>query len=179
MSIRIAIQPRLYRKSAYNLVLDILRYNTLANKFPNKGDSAVIKMFNQYSKEWNMLGDFNYFVEKCRDYNTTAPFENLVDSGLWESQGATLAVTDNITGETSSGFDVIALTPYQGLFYDSFKLFQDSLKDNTFILFKSSIVSGISSIEAFIRQKADHYNTHNPQDLLIDNKENKVSFYDW
>ena len=178
MSIEIKKQSHLFRKSAYNLLLDILRYNVYANHFPNKSDAAVIKKFNQMSKEWGFLGDFNYFVTKCMNYNETPPFINLADSGIWEAQGCTLSVTDSITGIRSDEFDAIALSSYQGLFYESFKLYEDALKDSTFIFFKSSIIAGISSIEAFIRHKAEQYNVYNKQDVLIDNSNNKISFID-
>ena len=178
MGVQIVVQKKISRKSSHNLVLDILRYNTLSNNFPNKSDSAVIRKFNILSKELGLLGDFDYFVEKCRDYSTSAPFENLADSGIWTAEGGTLSVTDKITGETHGDYDAIAINAYQGLFGESMELFKASLAENTYSLFRSSIVSGVSSIEAFIRQQAKYYNKINPQEPLLDDFNSKISFYD-
>jgi len=178
MGTKITVQARMYRRDAQNLVLDMLRYNTLSHQFTNKSGSSVIKRFNGLSKDWELAGDFSFFVEQCRDYLTSAPFENLADSGVWHAEGSTLSVTDSVTGQSQGGYDTMALTPYQGLFNDSLQSFKNSLVNDTYNLFKNSIVNGIASIEAFLRQMADYYNHKNPQTPLLDNHENKVSFID-
>jgi len=43
---------------------------------------------------------------------------------------------------------------------------------------QSAIVLGISSIEGFINRKAELWNKKNPNEQLLDSKQNKVNLYD-
>lgn len=107
--------------------------------------------------------------------------KNLADCGKWQSNNSSISITNGITGEVHTigeGDGEITFNPYQGCFIDSYKMFQDSIEGNHHALFKASISEGYSAIESFIREKANDYNYLRNEKILVDNKSNKVSFYD-
>jgi hypothetical protein len=51
-----------------------------------------------------------------------------------------------------------------------------AVADASFLEFESAVVRGLASIEAFLNYRAGIWNERNPDNMLIDSKERKVSF---
>lgn len=124
--------------------------------------------------------DPDEFAEKCRFYRKTIPlFEELADNVLWNvGDGTTMKVYDKVTGATIHeviGPGQIGLYDYKEKFAYAFGEKNRAVLESTYVPFISAIAIGIASIESFLNYQASTWNSKNPDNLLIDSKENKVN----
>ncbi len=166
---------KLNRKKAHELIMAMARSTKEGAFFTT--DAKVKRCFGSDD-------NFNRIVEECRDFSKSVPkFENLAGS-TWETNvdgDSYVKVFDRKTGETITSLHrpgIISLYSYQYLFEHSVSELNESIKQKSYNKLLDSITNGIASIEAFIRFQADIYNRSHPDNQLIDNKANKVSFDD-
>lgn len=126
--------------------------------------------------------DYKSVIEYCRTFTNPVPgFENLIPSTVQSTGGAALSVVDNATGHniaTTQGAGIVALSSYWALFEESYTQFKMAIERTSFTSFLSCTAIGVAAVEAYIQHRAKIYNAMEPQTLLIDDKQNKVSFDD-
>lgn len=66
-------KSKISRKDSNNLVLDMMKYNSLQNRFKHLSDTAAKSKFDEIFGR----GAFEDFLVKCRNFNEYAPFEKL------------------------------------------------------------------------------------------------------
>jgi hypothetical protein len=96
-------------------------------------------------------------------------------------RGATLSRADWSTGET----DLVTKSPGKLVLYDYWATFDTAVKalrravcEASYPELRSAIVQGIASIEGYMNYLAEIWNKRNPEDQLLDSRQEKVSFDD-
>jgi len=119
------------------------------------------------------------FAELCRDYKKPIPlFENILGPTWTVSKGGKVQVIDkddNQVIDEVEGPGQITLSNYQELFISAAKAKNLSVEESSYSTYYTAIVFGISAIEAYLNMRASKWNKSNPNDLLEDTKEKKVS----
>lgn len=119
-------------------------------------------------------------AERCRDHRAHVPFfENLVGA-TWRTTG-TVSIVDNETGEESDvvkGHGVISTSTYQSCMEEACEARDRAVERGSLADFRSAVVDGSASLEAFVSMAAEKWNRRHPEDLLVDSKRNKVTFDD-
>lgn len=129
--------------------------------------------------------DFDRLVEACRCRDQNVPrVENLMTSE-WTGgapPGGYLVVKDErgdvLSGFTDGGSGKMTTSTYWSRFERAASAFDRCLETTSYEDLLSSLSSGVSSIEAYIGGKVETHNRRHPEDQLVDNKQNKVSFDD-
>jgi hypothetical protein len=128
--------------------------------------------------------DVNYekLVIECCDFQKHVPFfENLIGSTAYSIGGSSLARVDKETGATdlnTQGPGTIVLYAYWARFEAAINALDRAVAKSSYTDFQSAIVEGIASIEGYIQYKAEYWNKHHPQQVLLDSANNKVRFDD-
>lgn len=124
--------------------------------------------------------DFNKLVEYCRTFRNNIPhFENLIGSTVSTFGGGKISIIDKKTGKETEAVNhpgTISTSTYWTLFEQSIEYKNNAVNKSSFSEFQSSITNGIASIEAFINYLTEEWNNSNPSNILIDSKQNKISF---
>ena len=160
---RLQRKSKLSRKQAYNLVMTMAMYSdydaNVSRGIPFSTEDEV----REYFKAGGY--DFDKVVEECRNPQISIPLvENLVGS-TW------LMIGDDKT-------ETIVTSNYEGAYETAEDHLERAIKATSFSELESAIVRGIASIEAFINYRAGVWNERNPENQLVDSKQNKVSFDD-
>ncbi|AYV34220.1 hypothetical protein [Erysipelothrix rhusiopathiae] len=171
-------------KSATMIILENMQYSNYSSmevlrRSPQKSKTQLEKFYN-----FNNKVSLREEAEKGKNYEYRFSIENILDFGTkW--QGTSIRPIKIIDGESYEAkvphnADVIAMVSYEAVFEDSYKSLEQSVSGISIIdsypLFLSAVNKGIAAIEASIRDGLDTYNVRHPNDMLVDNFENKVSF---
>lgn len=129
--------------------------------------------------------DFDRLVETCRNRDQNVPrVENLISSE-WTGgapSGGYLVVKDE-RGDVLSGFTdgdsgKMTTSTYWSRFERAVAAFDRCLDTTSYEDLLAGVSSGVSSIEAYVGGRIETHNRRHPEDRLVDNKQNKVSFDD-
>jgi hypothetical protein len=103
-------------------------------------------------------------------------FENAVRSTLFTIGNASISRPDGSDMISVTGHSRVTLEPYWGAYEESVKLLDVAVE--TFSVEKVLAASqrAVASVDAFISERAREWNLSNPQDQLLDDGSNKVSF---
>lgn len=160
---RLQRKSKLSRKEAYNLIITMTMFGehpaNVKQGFPVSSEEEI--------KQWFQDNDYNFdkVVEECRDPDETIPLvENMIGSVF------------TMIGDDET--ETIITSNYQAAYEIAAQHLERALTEVSFSELESAIVRGIASIEAFINYRAERWNAQNPSAMLLDSKENKVSFDD-
>lgn len=106
-------------------------------------------------------GTFDQLVEFCRNYKQPVP------------------VVENVLGSLMlvSGTAIIT-SAYRNLYETASENLDRAVKKVSYADLQSAVTAGISSVEAYINYRVEKWNAQNPNEQLIDLKNQKVSFDD-
>jgi hypothetical protein len=152
-------KEKISRKASYELIMMMAKHSNnyvdIHHKINLQTDDDVKRFFSART------GTFDELVEFCRDYKEPVPIvENLIGS---------LFVTNGTAIITST---------YHNLYESASKHLNEAIKNVSYSDLQSAITSGIASIEAYINRQVEIWNELNPNDQLIDSRNQKVSFDD-
>lgn len=177
---------RISVKAAESILLENLEYShypsmEVLRNSPKKSKTQLQKFYN-FNNEVSSRDE----AEKGKDYDHRFDIENLMDFGTkWQGTAAKpVKIIDGVSVEieTPANADVMALVPYEAVFEDSYNSLEQAVSGISVIdgypLFISAVNKGIAAIEASLRDGADTHNIRNPENKLIDNFNNKISFTD-
>lgn len=117
--------------------------------------------------------------DSCRDFNESIPLlENLIPHNWMALSGSFSVKQDNDILSTITGPGRISLNPYLSQLEDAISAIKKTIDSDDVSQFQHALILGISSIESYVNEKIDYWNRKNPDQKLIDNKSNKVSFED-
>ena len=164
------------RRATHDMMLMMARHGNHGHNQKFVSDADVKRFFQSNGYYWDDL------VQTCRKPNEVVPFvENLVGS-TWTVVNAKAAI---VTGAATpqekeiasvEGPGTLTASTYLQLFENAGNNMKRCMESASFGDFQSCVSNGIASIEAYIIQRAWIYNSQQPSELLVDNKENKVSF---
>ena len=164
------------RRASHDLVITMAKYGNHPYKTPFGTDADVKRFF---------LGqgiDFKQLVEKCRNYQERIPFfENIIGSTWDVTTGTTLSRVDFTTGKEDlkvQGPGTFAMSTYWSLYETANNTIKQAIDKASYANLQSALVHGIASIEAYLNYRVGEWNKKNTTDLLIDSKQQKVSFDD-
>ena len=130
----------------------------LLHKLSLKTDTDVAEFIRSFT---GGNGTLEAMVSHCRDYTQHVPiFENLLGSRL-----------------VMGGREIVT-SAYRLLYEKASENLIRALDSVSFGDVQIAITSGISSIDAYVSHRADKWNAVNPDELLIDSRDHKVSFDD-
>ncbi len=170
-------KEKISKISAKNMILDMIKYsdyNTL--RYKNLSDEMLIQIHTRCTGE-----EFDIIAERTRIFeNPINNYENLSDRGkmITNSGGNVIISRNGVQKSLPTGPTEFIDIPYNGLFIDSYNNFKRAISENNISDFITAVTKGISAIENCLREASEKYNISNPQNPLIDNKQNKISFDD-
>jgi len=162
--------PKLSKKQSINKILAHATFGDHKNSFrPKDGRDLNIYFIERGVKPSDL-------IEKCRDPRQHVPvFENLIGS-TWTGPGGMSII--NADGEVITELKepgMLIRSTYQAHFEAAAAARDRSVEEASVIAFFECITQGFSSIEAFLHEEARRWNKQNPEDKLVDSKEQKVS----
>ena len=178
----ITFDKRLPRRRAHEMVLMFAKHGNHYGKGKFRTDAEVKRFLSQKGY------DFNGVVENARDFfeNAVPFFENFVGATFHfhvSSEGPSSAKASLIEkGEPVATIDTPGeiSVAYQALFEHAVRCI-NRIPENPVSLYQEFLAAcsaGISSIEAYMRHRADLWNREHPDDLLLDDKDHKISLED-
>lgn len=172
----IAFSERNYRKSAKQMVLDMIRFSNHSHSKEGLSTDSAVK------KRLAAIGaDFNEIVELVRDYEKRVPlFENYAGYTVNIIGTPIVTAINSELGEVAEikGPGAITNLPYASMFEDTIKIRNEAMRSFDVNSMNMAIVSGLSCIDGYIGYKVAIWNNIHPDDQLVDSKEAKVSFND-
>ena len=159
---RLQRKEKISRKASYNLIMIMAKRGNnhieIHHKVKLETDDDVAEFIKSYT---GGRGTLEAMVDHCRDYKQHVPiFENFVGS-RW----------------VMNGTEVFTST-YHHLYEKASENLNRAIDSVSFGDVQVAIASGTSSVEAYIAHRADKWNAANPNDLLVDSRNQKVSFDD-
>jgi len=171
---KIQYRSKISRKDSQEMILMMAKYGNSGFKHKLNSDADVKRFL--VSKNI----DFNKLVEHCRTFSNKIPeIENLIGSTVSTFGGGKISIIDKKTGKEIESVNhpgTLSTSTYWTLFEQSINYKNNAVNKSSFSEFQASIVNGIASIESFINLLADEWNDSNPNDILRDTKQNKISF---
>ena len=76
------------------------------------------------------------------------------------------------------GSGVFTTSTYRSLFEQAMADLEKSITECSLSALQSATVNGVASIEAYIRYRATQWNRQHLDDVLVDDRNNKVTFDD-
>lgn len=148
--------------------------NHYTTEEPFSSDASVKRAFERNGFHYDHL------VEECRDPAHSVPFfENLIGSTWHVTPGATVSRVDMATGHESDktvGPGQFAPDGYWATYETAHEALDRSAAKVSYSEFLSAVVQGIASIEGFLNSRAEAWNLRHPEAILVDSRENRVSF---
>jgi len=177
MKYKFSFEEKRTRRATHDMMLMMAKYGNHGYRQRFVSDADVKRFFKSKGHYWNNI------VETCRKPTAVIPFlENLIGS-TWRVSGSakaaivTGAATDKEKEITSvEGPGTLTASTYLQLFENTVDNLHRCMERASFGDFQSCASNGTASIEAYITHRAWIYNSQQPSELLVDNKENKVSF---
>ncbi len=167
---------RLQRKTAHDLIIALAKYGNHYDKGRPKTDADVIRFFVSRGL------DFDDVVAQCRDPKQSVPFfENLIGSTGSTVGDAKVSLVDNDTGDETplvDGPGTFATSTYWALLETAAGHLERAIERLSYGELQSAIVAGIAAVEAYIAHRVGIWNKRNPSDLLVDDRDHKVSLDD-
>src|SRR5262249_25045606 len=159
---RLHRNTRLSPKASYDLIMTMAKRGNhhleVLHKVSLTTDAEVAEFIKSFTGGNETLEGM---VNHCRDYTQHVPiFENFIGSRL-------------VTG----GREIVT-SAYRLLYEKASENLTRAIDSVSFGDVQVAITSGISSIDAYISHRAEKWNVTNPNDLLVDSREHKVSFDD-
>lgn len=181
-------KEKISQKNSTDMILDNMIYS-------NYKTMVFIKNYNIPINKKILISHFNYnsdktiedYAKEARDFSKYCVLENILDyNPKWKTKGGfnvvrligdeIIASTEKLNKDVEKRAVEIAINSLDGIFYDSYNCFNRSTENSDISDFISAVNKGISAIEHSIKIAAADFNFLNKKDILIDNKENKVSF---
>lgn len=175
MGYKFCFENKRKRSTTHHMILTMAKYGNHGVRQKFASDADVKRFFQSNSYYWGDL------VEVCRNPKEIIPIvENLIGSTWVAPQGGAAIVTGAATDREKEitslkGPGTLTTSTYLQLFENAIDNFHRCIEGAHFGDFQSCVSNGIASIDAYIAHRAWLYNSGQPNEPLIDNKENKVS----
>ena len=120
-------------------------------------------------------------ANECRDYQKPVLPLETQRLNIWtfyNFPGGSGGIADTKTGETIEELKspgALHLSTYRANFESACKNRDLAVENSSLQSFKMAIIEGFASLESFLSEEAEKWNQRNPDDKLIDSKEEKVS----
>jgi hypothetical protein len=174
---RLEIVPRLTRRQSREMIVTFAMLGNHNKQVYFRSEAEVEAGF-----EYNGI-DFSELVDSCRDPNESVPFfENLLPAGWSASPGASITVTDSVTGKVRAELGPSGGTFFPDMYAATFEQahadWLASIELVSPIKFLAAATAGVAAIESYLMHRTRIWNELNPADPLLDSHTKKVSFDD-
>jgi hypothetical protein len=169
-------RDKISRRQTKELVLDMARNGDHSHSNIKFGPDADVKRFFKHNRY-----DFDAVVEECRDFSVHVTFfENLAD-GEWyvHGEGVKGSVISMHSGKEISSINgpgILNNSLYKSSYNQAYKSMREISNNASISVLLDLIVAGVTSIEAYIAHRVYLWNEKNPEAMLIDSKDRKITF---